>query len=165
MTMPTGYAHLSLEERDIMTTMLSEQRSLGEIAQALGRSKSTLPRELTRNSSPEYKLYLSHRAHGRAEGRRQHASRRRRLKNDRIAAYVTAQLQEGWSPEQIAGRIACDHPGHSTQPRGHLSVHLPSGHRRPAGFDTVPEKGAPETQDERQWSQRAHDEDTQPRAH
>ena len=109
--MPTGYAHLSLEERDIMTTMLSEQRSLGEIAQALGRSKSTLSRELTRNSSPEYKLYLSHRAHGRAEGRRQHASRRRRLKNDRIAAYVTAQLQEGWSPEQIAGRIACDHPG------------------------------------------------------
>ena len=109
--MPTGYAHLSLDERDIITTMLSEQRSLGDIAQALGRSKSTISRELTRNASPEYKLYLSHRAHGRAAGRRKHASRRRRLKNDRIAAYVTAQLQEGWSPEQIAGRIACDHPG------------------------------------------------------
>lgn len=111
MTMPKGYVHLSLDERDAITIMLSEQRSLGDIAQALGRSTSTISRELTRNSSPEYKLYLSHRAHGRAEGRRQHASRRRRLKDDRIVAYVTAQLQEGWSPEQIAGRIALDYPG------------------------------------------------------
>ena len=109
--MPKGYVHLSLDERDIITTMLSEQRSLGDIAQALGRSKSTISRELTRNASPEYRLYLSHRAHGRAAGRRQHASRRRRLKNNRIIAYGTAQLTEGWSPEQIAGRIACDHPG------------------------------------------------------
>lgn len=94
-----------------MTTLLSEQRSLGDIAQALGRSKSTISRELRRNASPAYTLYLSHRAHDRAEGRRQRASRRRRLKDDRIAAYVTVQLQEGWAPEQIAGRIALDHPG------------------------------------------------------
>ena len=164
--MPTGYAHLSLEERDIITTMLSEQRSLGDIAQALGRSKSTISRELTRNASPEYKLYLSHRAHGRAAGRRKHASRRRRLKNDRIAAYVTAQLQEGWSHRSrspVSHRLRP--PGALHQPRGHLSVHLPAGHRGPAGLDTVPEKGAPETQDERPRPQRAHDEDTQPRAY
>jgi IS30 family transposase len=74
--MKKGYVHLSLKEKDVITTMLSEKRSLGEIAKALGRSKSTISRELKRNCSPEYKLYLSHRAHGRAEGRRKQASRR-----------------------------------------------------------------------------------------
>ncbi len=111
MSMKKGYVHLSLKERDVITTMLSEKRSLSEIAKALGRSKSTISRELKRNSSPEYKLYLSHRAHGRAEGRREQASGRPRLKNDRIASYVMARLKEGWSPELIAGRIAIDHPG------------------------------------------------------
>jgi IS30 family transposase len=105
------YIHLTLAERDVITTMLSEKSSLGDIAKVIGRSKSTLSRELKRNSSPEYKLYLSHRAHRRAERRRKQASRRLRLKNNRIISYVTTKLKEGWSPEQIAGRIGIDHPG------------------------------------------------------
>lgn len=34
------YVHLSLTERDLITTMLTEEKSLGEIAKALGRGKS-----------------------------------------------------------------------------------------------------------------------------
>jgi IS30 family transposase len=109
--MEKKYTHLNLAERDVITTMLSEKKSLGEIAKALGRSKSTISRELKRNSSSQYKLYLSHRAHGRAVERKKKAVRRPRLKNDRIASYVRAKLKEGWSPEQIAGRIGIDHPG------------------------------------------------------
>ncbi len=108
--MDKKYTHLNLVERDVITTMLSEKKSLGEIAKALGRSKSTISRELKRNSSPHYKLYLSHRAHGRAVDRRKKAARRPRLKNDRIDSYVRAKLKEGWSPEQIAGKIGIDHP-------------------------------------------------------
>ena len=108
--MDKKYTHLNLVERDVITTMLSEKKSLGEIAKALGRSKSTISRELKRNSSPHYKLYLSHRAHGRAVDRREKAARRPRLKNDRIDSYVRAKLKEGWSPEQIAGKIDIDHP-------------------------------------------------------
>lgn len=110
MSMAKEYSHLTLAERDVITTMLSEKRSLGEIAKALGRSKSTISRELKRNCSPEYKLYLSHRAHGRAEGRRKEASKRPRLKNNLIVSYVTIRLKEGWSPELISGRIGIDHP-------------------------------------------------------
>jgi IS30 family transposase len=106
-----SYNHLTLSERDVITTMLAQKRPLGDIAEALGRSKSTISRELMRNSSPEYKLYLSHRAHGRAEVRRNQASRRPRLKNECIVSYVRAGLGQGWSPEQIAGRIGLDHPG------------------------------------------------------
>lgn len=105
------YVHLSLAERDLITTMLSEGKSLGDIAKALGRSKSTVSRELKRNSSPEYRLYLSHRAHGRAELRKKQANTHPRLKNERIVSYMTARLKEGWSPELIAGRIGMDQPG------------------------------------------------------
>ena len=109
--MTKQYAHLSLTERDMITTLLAEHKSVREIAQALGRSPSTVSRELQRNASPEYRLYLSHRADSRAVARRQSASRRPRLKHGQILSYVRDKLAVGWSPEQIAGRIGIDHPG------------------------------------------------------
>ena len=109
--MAKKYDHLTLPERDKITTMLYEHQSLGQIALALGRSKSTISREINRNASPEYLLYLSHRAHGRSEARRKQSSARPRLKNGQIVSYVTAKLKVGWSPEQIAGRLPKEHPG------------------------------------------------------
>jgi|TARA_Y100000031_G_C7875178_1_gene228184 IS30 family transposase len=50
--MDKKYTHLNLVERDVITTMVSEKKSLGEIAKVLGRSKSTISRELKHNSSP-----------------------------------------------------------------------------------------------------------------
>ena len=82
--------------------MLAEEKSLGEIAKALGRSKSTVSRELRRNATPAYRLYMSHRAHGRAEERKKQANTHQRLKNERIEAYVRSMLKDGWSPELIA---------------------------------------------------------------
>jgi len=82
------YVHLSLSERDLITTMAEEK--------ALGRSKSTVSREIKRNSSTEYRLYLSHRAHGRAELRKKQANTHQRLKNERIESYVHRMLKDGW---------------------------------------------------------------------
>jgi len=90
--------------------MLSEKKKIGEIGKELGRSKSTISRELKRNSSPEYKLYLSHRAHARSVSRREEASSRPRLKDKRIISYMREKLNKGWSPEQISGRISIDLP-------------------------------------------------------
>jgi len=90
--------------------MLWEKKSPGEIAKALGRDKSTISRELNKNSSPKHKKYLSHKAHQRAMQRREKASCKQRLKNEETLQYVTSKLKEGWSPEQIAGRISIDHP-------------------------------------------------------
>lgn len=109
--MAKEYDHLTLSERDKITTMLYEHKSIGKIALALGRSKSTVSREIKRNASPEYQLYLSHRAHGRSEERRKQTRSRPRLKNKQIVSFVEAKLQEGWSPEQIAGRLPKEHPG------------------------------------------------------
>jgi IS30 family transposase len=105
------YKHLSLEERDKITEMKVLGYSLTEIGKALGRDKSTISREVSKNSSPKHKLYLSHRAHERAINRRKEAYRRPKLKCEEIASYVRSKLELGWSPEQIAGRIGIEHPG------------------------------------------------------
>ena len=109
--MEKQYKHLTLSERDKITAMLYEHETLGTIALALGRSRSTLSREMKRNASSEYRLYLSHRAHGRSEVRRKQNSSRLRLKNKPIVSFVEAKLKEGWSPEQISGRLPKEHPG------------------------------------------------------
>src|SRR3990170_4925426 len=105
------YQHLTLSERDMITTLLAEHKPVREIARTLGRDPGTISRELARNASPEYRLYLSHRAQGRAQQRRKAASRRPRLKDPVIREYVRAKLALGWSPEQIAGRLRLDHAG------------------------------------------------------
>ena len=114
--MAKDYAHLSLSERDMITTLRAEHKSMREIARTLGRDPGTISRELKRNASPEYRLYLSHRAHSRAIQRRKQASRRPRLQHPEVRTYVHAKLAEGWSPEQIAGRIRLDHPGLTISP-------------------------------------------------
>lgn len=111
MVMAKVYRQLSLEERDRITEMMAEGTSLREVAAALGRSPATISREVKRNSSHSYKLYLSHRAHERAAKRKKEAGKRPRLKDERTAAYVLEKLETGWSPEQIAGRIGMDCPG------------------------------------------------------
>ncbi len=111
--MPKPYKHLSQEEREIIANLLSGGSSLGDIAKAVGRDKSTISRELNRNSPPERRRYVPCRAHARACERKTEANKHERLKNDLIRQYVKAGLAKGWSPEQISGRIRLDHPGES----------------------------------------------------
>jgi len=109
--MPKSYKHLSQEEREFIAAQLSEGSSVGDIAKAVGRNKSTISRELTRNSPPERRRYVPCRAHARACERKTKANQHERLKNSFIRQYVKNGLAQGWSPEQISGRIRIDHPG------------------------------------------------------
>lgn len=107
------YNHLSLAERDRLAIYRAQGLSINEIARMLNRNKSTISRELQRNSGPVYKSYGGGSAELRARQRRRLASQRDRLKNERIRAYVRSKLHLGWSPEQIAGRLSNDAPGES----------------------------------------------------
>src|SRR6185369_28851 len=111
--MPKTYKHLSQEERELIAVQLSEGSSLGDIAKAVGRDRSTISRELKRNSPPERRRYVPCRAHARACERKTKANQHERLKNDFIRQYVKDGLARGWSPEQISGRIRIEHPGQS----------------------------------------------------
>ena len=98
----SGYSHLTAEERDRLAGLIADGLSLRLIARALGRAASTISRELRRNGL-DSGAYRPHVADGAYMLRRQRTAT---LETDaRLTAYVTDRLAEGWTPEQIAGRL------------------------------------------------------------
>ncbi len=109
---PKTYKHLSAEERDHLAVLKSQDKSLQDIARILKRSPSTLSRELKRNAAPVYTgYYLPHKAQQRADKRNRESHQRKRLKMDVIRKFVEKNIQLGWSPEIIAGRLSLKYPG------------------------------------------------------
>lgn len=104
------YNHLSSEERDLIAVLRANGKGINEIARTLNRDKGTISRELQRNKSPTYGVYLAHRAHERAVKRKEQSGKRPRLKNKMIRKYVIKKLKQSWSPEQIAGRLRLEYP-------------------------------------------------------
>ncbi len=101
------YKHLTIEEREKIQELLWQKRSLRSIAKQIGRSASSLSREMKRNC-PIKRKYTPRRANERALEKRKCRGRKERLKSEGIRTYVTAHLKENWSPEQIAGCIKED---------------------------------------------------------
>ena len=54
-----GYRHLSIDERESILKMQSEQKNMTHIAELVGRNKGTISRELSRNlsSTGDYKPF------------------------------------------------------------------------------------------------------------
>lgn len=88
-----------------------EKKSVRSIASVLDRSPSSVSREMRRNFPKENKVYTPRLAEERAQAKRKCRGRKDRLKNERIRTYVTDHLKEGWSPEQIAGRMGFEKIG------------------------------------------------------
>lgn len=106
-----SYTHLSPEERDRIAVLRGQGRSFGVIGMELGRSPSSISRELQRNAPPIHRgYYLPHKAHERADRRWRESHKRTRLKSSRIRRYAVRMLKNGWSPELIAGRWTGLHP-------------------------------------------------------
>ncbi len=102
------YKHFSVEERELIQTMWWERRSMREIAKALGRSHTSVSREMKRNFPLSRKVYAPRLAQKRAEENTHKRGRKDRLKNDEVRAYVVSHLKRRWSPEQISLRIKID---------------------------------------------------------
>jgi transposase, IS30 family len=106
------YKHLTIEEREDIQQGLWRQEPLREIARKLGRSSSSVSREISRNrDSLGRRTYLPRSAHERAFEKRKSRGRTDRLKSDAIRAYVVVHLKLRWSPEQVAHRMRKDLPG------------------------------------------------------
>ncbi len=96
-TLKNNYKHLSSEERDKTAILRAQGNSLNKIAKMINRNKSTISRELKRNSSPTYDVYLPHKANKRAKSRKQLSGKRQRLKNSTVRTFVINKLELGWS--------------------------------------------------------------------
>lgn len=106
------YVQLSISDREEIFGLLKQGKSIRYIASRLGRSHTTVARELKRNCKYG-RAYKPSRAQSRAE---RVASRQRHhgpLKNPLVYVYVREKLRLGWSPETIAGRLPRDHPSDS----------------------------------------------------
>jgi len=101
------YKHLTIEEREKIQEMLRQKSSIRNIAKTLGRSTSSISREINKNYLNKNR-YVSRMAHTKALKKRRSRGRIIRLKNQNIRDYVTKHLKERWSPEQIAGKITKD---------------------------------------------------------
>jgi transposase, IS30 family len=102
------YEHLSILEREKIQELFWSKKSVRYIARTLGRSPSSISRELRRNYPKEYKVYTPRKAHERALFKRKERGRKDRLKTREIREYVIKHLKERWSPEQISGRLKID---------------------------------------------------------
>ncbi len=95
-----SYSRLSEDERDQIAVLQASGRSIGAIAKALSRAKSTVSRELSRNSLPSGRYSPLHAAGAYQLRRRREAVLEKDLP---LAAFVHDRLAEGWTPEQISG--------------------------------------------------------------
>ena len=94
------YSHLSDDEREQIGLAKAVGHSIGAIAKAIGRPRSTVSRELSRNKLPSGRYSPLHAAGAYQLRRRREA----RIERDRaLRTFVVDRLAEGWTPEQISG--------------------------------------------------------------
>lgn len=96
------YSRVSYEVRCQIYSYLGTKLSIPQIASKLGFHKSTIYRELKRNSvwndyKPGFATEL-------AKKRYQNCKRKIRI-TGKLEEIVRSGLKEGWSPEQVAGRV------------------------------------------------------------
>ena len=97
------YHHFTIEERTCLRKYYMEGLSFRKIAKLLGRSPSSISREVMRNCSfmNVKPAYYPHTAHKKYLFRRRFCHRGM-FGNEQVVEYITEKLQATWSPEQIA---------------------------------------------------------------
>ena len=110
---------LTLSEREEISRGIAAAQSARSMARLLGRSPSTVSRELNRNGG--YDRYRAALADEMAWARARRPKRCKLANNPRLRQAVASKLRLNWSPEQIAGWLKrwrrgdeCNHVSHET---------------------------------------------------
>jgi transposase, IS30 family len=96
------YKHLSREERYQIYSLMKANHTLAEIAQLLGRHRSTISREVSRGRGQ--RGYRAEQACGKAQERSLGSRNAKRIEPwvwPEVAFYLGVE----WSPEQIADKL------------------------------------------------------------
>ena len=97
-----NYTHLTMRDRCLIATFLSMDAKIATIASRSGRHRSTIYREIKRNKVKDH--YMPGIAHELAKQRYPGPSNKLQT-NKELNEYVLKGLKNGWTPEQIAGRM------------------------------------------------------------
>lgn len=114
----SSYTHFTLNERICLQIFLSEGKSFRKIASLMGRSPSSISREVRRNCAKYPPKRKSDNAYHYHHWRAEILAICRRKKSHRTALkpgsfkfdYVVEKLKLFWSPEQIAMRLRTEFP-------------------------------------------------------
>ena len=112
---------LTLAEREEISRGMIADQSLRSIATSLGRSPSTVSRELKRNGGP--RGYRASQADEAAWDRAHRPKPCKLVENRALARIVAKKLRELWSPEQVAGWLKYAYPGDETYQVSHETIY------------------------------------------
>ena len=117
------HPRLNINEREEISRGLARGISECDIAASLSRSPSTISREINRNSN-YWQPYRAVKSQRRAD-RLTHITRKRRKMdiNEPLKQYVLKQLNQFWSPEQIAKRLKILYPMDIPMQISHESIY------------------------------------------
>ncbi|WP_128000912.1 IS30 family transposase [Piscinibacter defluvii] len=118
-----SYRQLTQDERVAVAGMRLQQLGVRRIARELGRSPSTISRELRRNGKPRVG-YRSDEAQRASQARRRKARPARKLDaQGDLWLEVLTLLEQLWSPQQIAATLKQMHPGKVRQQVSHETIY------------------------------------------
>lgn len=117
-----GRLALTVVEREEISRAVAAGESARRVAARLGRSPSTITREIARHGGR--RRYRAGEADSRAwdNGRRQQLCKLAR--NPVLRGLVAEKLREDWSPEQIAGWLKTEFPQDQTMRVSHETIYL-----------------------------------------
>src|SRR5665213_949175 len=112
---------LTLAEREEISRGIAAHQSARSMARLLGRSASTVSRELSRNGG--YDGYRAALADETAWARARRPKRCKLANSARLRQAVASKLRLNWSPEQVAGWLKRAHPGDESYRVSHETIY------------------------------------------
>jgi IS30 family transposase len=112
---------LTLVEREEISRGIAAAESARLMARKLGRSPSTVAREISRNGG--YDRYRASSADETASVRARRPKRCKLAANPHLRETVARKLRDNWSPEQIAGWLKSAHPGDEAYQVSHETIY------------------------------------------
>lgn len=109
-SVPGESRYLREDERIYIADRLRENASIREIAAELGRSPSSISREIKRNCHPESGSYRPYAAQARADTRRPRPKTGKIARTPELRYFIQDHLDLKWSPEQICQALRTQFP-------------------------------------------------------
>ena len=112
---------LTLPEREEISRSIAAHQSCRSVARLLGRSASTVSREISRNGG--YDDYRAALADDQAWARARRPKRCKLANNPRLRQAVASKLRLNWAPEQVAGWLKRAHPDDESYHVSHETIY------------------------------------------
>ena len=138
---PAMAHHLTFQERSLLRRLLKANYPKTEIAELMNRDRSTIYREINRNSGA--RGYRPKQAQRLTDARRKKSRRPCKLDDPQVHQYVEERLRKSWSPDQIGGRSRRDFPRHQQRWVSRQTIYNWIHHRAPHGRRLLRRGGRP----------------------